>query len=170
MGLRRNQQSVPFPSMHPQVSYFWNCSAILVQWAACLDIKFHQLEISQIHTKKANLPQAQIDYDDAIDKHKILLWSVVTMLWPNSNFHWIQASIRWETKIDWNSSSRKLMTNRHEEAANSTHAHFTHNWNNYHIGHPSIGLSICVATSSENTLFWILIFLIIPVLSPLFGD
>jgi hypothetical protein len=23
--------------------------------------------------KKANLPQAQIDYDDAIDKHKILL-------------------------------------------------------------------------------------------------
>jgi hypothetical protein len=65
------------------------------------------------------LPQAQIDYDDAIDKHKILLWSVITYD-PISDFHWIQASIRWEMKIDWNSSCRKLMTNRHEEA-NSTH-------------------------------------------------
>jgi hypothetical protein len=32
------------------------------------------------------LPQAQIDYDDAIDKHKILLWSVTMYYDPILTF------------------------------------------------------------------------------------
>ncbi len=132
--------------------------------------------------KKTNLPQAQIDYDDAIDKHKILLWRSVTMYDPILTFTGYKQAFDERPKLSEIPVPESLWQIIMNEEANFTHAHFTHNWNNYHIGHqlayqfwmtnvsPFPHLTTCVTTSSVNSLFWILIFLIIPVLSPLIGD